>query len=266
MKKKTNKTKSIIKRIVIYLIALTLAVSLTSCRQKSEKTFPLRIAVIDTGFSSAAIPQENIVEGRNYVDPEASTEDTFGHGTAVASIILAEYPDAQLVPLVSSAYKDGHLTQVTEEVLAQMIREAVDAYACSLINVSAGLQSAGTDLQEAVEYAQEKDVLIIASAGNDYAEQGDVKYYPAAYESVFAVGALNADGTQIADFSQRGDWVNGYEIGENVRFTALSGGEMEGDGTSYAAAKATAKAAKLWEEHPRESVGEIFRRLEERTK
>lgn len=267
MKNKANKTKTItkqtIKRILACLLALTLAFSLLACQQKEERTFPLRIAVIDTGFSTNAILEGNILEGHNYVDAEASTEDTFGHGTAVASIILANYPEAKLVPLVSSTYEDGHLTQVTEEVLAQMIRDAVDVYDCSLINVSAGLQSASSELEEAVEYAWEKGVLIVASAGNDYAEQGEIKYYPAAYEHVFAVGALNADGTQLAEFSQRGDWVNGYEIGENVRFAALSGAEMTGDGTSYAAAKATAEAAKLWEEHPRESVGELFRRLEE---
>ena len=31
-----------------------------------------RIAVIDTGFSTKAIPEENIIEGRNYLNPEAS--------------------------------------------------------------------------------------------------------------------------------------------------------------------------------------------------
>ena len=267
MKNKTDKTKTItkriIKQIIACLIAVTLACLLPACQQKADKTFPLRIAVIDTGFSVDAIPEENILEGHNYVDAEASTEDTFGHGTAVASILLAEYPDAKLVPLVSSAYEDGHLTQVTEEVVAQMIRDAVDMYDCSLINVSAGLQNAGTELEEAVAYAWKKGVLIIASAGNDYAEQGERKYYPAAYEHVFAVGALNADGTQIAEFSQRGDWVNGYEIGENVSFAALSGAELTGDGTSYAAARVTAEAAKLLEAHPGEGIGEIVRRLEE---
>lgn len=220
-----------------------------------------RIAVIDTGFSTKAIPEENIIEGRNYLNPEASTEDTFGHGTAVASIILQTDPDAQLVPLVDSAYEDGKITQVDADELAQIIRDAVDVYGCQVINLSAGLQKDEADVQSAVQYAQKCGVLIVASAGNDYLEQGEMKHYPAAYESVFAVGALNADGTTVADFSQRGDWVNGYEIGEQVSFLALSGAAKEGDGTSYAAAKVSAQAAVLWKEHPKYTVEQVFQTL-----
>lgn len=250
----------------LILFALFLTCFLISCQKQADKAVPLRLAVIDSGFSADAIPEKNIVEGRNYLDPEASTEDTFGHGTAVASIILQEDPDLLLIPLVSSAYEDGHLRQVTEEVLAEMIRDAVDVYGCSLINISAGLQSAGKDLEEAVAYAAKKDVLLIAAAGNDYAGQGERKYYPAAYETVFAVGARNADGSEIADFSQRGDWVNGYEIGEKISFSALSGARMEGDGTSYAAAKVCGRAAALWKEHPEETAEKIFQRLEQQMK
>lgn len=228
---------------------------------EAVKIEPNRIAVIDTGFSTKAIPEENIIEGRNYLDSDASTEDTFGHGTAVASIILQTDPDAELVPLVDSAYEDGKIVQVETDVLAQIIRDAVDVYGCQVINLSAGLQKDEEAVQSAVQYAQKCGALIVASAGNDYLEQGEMKYYPAAYERVFAVGALNADGTAVADFSQRGDWVNGYEIGEQVSFLALSGAEKEGDGTSYAAAKVSAQAAMIWKEHPENTVEQVFQTL-----
>lgn len=233
---------------------------------KAVKIETNRIAVIDTGFSTKAIPEKNIIAGRNYLDSDASTEDTFGHGTAVASIILQTDPDAKLVPLVDSAYEDGKITQVETDVLAQIIRDAVDVYGCQVINLSAGLQKDEEALQSAVQYAQKCGALIVASAGNDYLEQRGMKYYPAAYEHVFAVGALNADGTAIADLSQRGDWVNGYEIGEQVSFLALSGAEKEGDGTSYAAAKVSAQAAVLWKEHPEYTAKQIFQTLCDRLK
>lgn len=268
------------KRSIILLFLMTLL--LMSCGTvKKEQSEPAgtsdagsetveietnRIAVIDTGFSTKAIPEENIIEGRNYLDSNASTEDTFGHGTAVASIILQTDPDAELVPLVDSAYEDGKIVQVEADVLAQIIRDAVDVYGCQVINLSAGLQKDEEDVQSAVQYAQKCGVLIVASAGNDYLEQGEMKYYPAAYENVFAVGALNADGTAIADFSQRGDWVNGYEIGEQVSFLALSGAEKQGDGTSYAAAKASAQAAVLWKEYPENTVEQVFQTLCDRLK
>ena len=211
---------------------------------------PVRIAVIDTGFSTRAINAEYITEGKNYLNSEGSTEDTYGHGTAVASVILQFVSDVQLIPLVSSAYEDGHMKQVDGDTLAQILRDAVDVYGCQIINVSAGLGKDEDALRNAVEYVQSRGTLVIASAGNDYKENGAVKYYPAAYSSVLAVGALNSAGTAIADFSQRGDWVNVYAPGEEISFLTLSGAQKTGEGTSYAAARVSGEAAKLWKEHP----------------
>ena len=67
---------------------------------KSDRE-PVVIAIIDTGISTNAIPSENILEGKNYLDTSLSTEDTYGHGTAVASVILKHLPEAQFVPLVN---------------------------------------------------------------------------------------------------------------------------------------------------------------------
>lgn len=203
---------------------------------------PLKVAVIDTGFSSA-IPTENVIPGANYLDPEAGTEDTYGHGTAVASVILSVAPEAMLVPLVSSMYDRGRMTHVSGEVLSQMIRDAVDVYGCRIINVSAGLGSDTPALQEAVDYARQQGVLVIASAGNDYGENPGVAYYPAAYDEVLAVGAL--DGEVLAAFTQRGEWVDLYAPGTDVVVTTLSGGSRKESGTSYAAAFVCGKAAQL---------------------
>lgn len=48
----------------------------------------IRIAIIDTGISSHAISSKNLVEGKNYILSNRSTEDEIGHGTAVAGIIV----------------------------------------------------------------------------------------------------------------------------------------------------------------------------------
>ena len=222
----------------------------------------VRIAVIDTGFSTEAIPEEKREEGKNYVEPEGSAEDTYGHGTAVASVILSENVNVVLVPLVSNIYEKGKIRQVENDTLAQMIRDAVDVYQCRIINISAGLVLDKDAVRAAVEYAKEQGVLVVASAGNDYDVNGAVKYYPAGYDSVLAVGALTKDGKEVASFSQRGDWVNCYEIGEAVTIKTLSGNTRESDGTSYAAARITAKAAKLMQEEPTLTVDELQEMLE----
>lgn len=222
---------------------------LTGCMKKENKedAEPIRVAVIDTGFSTRAIPTEQISEGKNYVIAGGSTEDTYGHGTAVASVILDSVADpesVQLIPLVSSCYEDGRITQVDSETLAQMIRDAVDVYDCRMINISAGLTKDNEEIREAVRYADEQNVFIVAAAGNDYAQNGSVTYYPAAYDTVLAVGSCTEAG-EISSFSQRGEWVDVYEVGENVTVKTLSGNTRTDEGTSYSAAKITAKAVNL---------------------
>ena len=210
---------------------------------------PVIIGIIDTGISTNAIDSDHILEGKNYLDPSLSTEDTYGHGTAVASVILKELPQAQFVPLVSNAYNKGKIEQVDNDVFAQMIRDAVDVYDCEIINISAGLVLDKEAVRLAVEYAEEKGVLIVASAGNDYKENAGQIYYPAAYETVLAVGSLTADGSEISEFSQRGAWVNAFAVGEDVHMLTLSGADKTDSGSSYAAAKVTAAAVKLLQEN-----------------
>lgn len=239
------------KKIICFLITISLL--LVSCAKLPEPApteenvppSPVVIGVIDTGFSTRAIPSENILEGKNYLAPDASTEDTYGHGTAIASVILARMPEAQLVPLVSNAYDGGKLLQVDNDTFSDIIREAVDSYHCDILNISAGLVLDKDSVREAVAYAEEKGVLIVASVGNDYADAGALRYYPAAYETVLAVGSVNPEETAISTFSQRGTWVDLYTCGEKITIHTLSGNIRESDGTSYSAALVTARAAQL---------------------
>ena len=211
---------------------------------------PVVIGIIDTGISTNAIDSDHILEGKNYLDPSLSTEDTYGHGTAVASVILMELPQAQFVPLVSNAYNKGKIKQVDNDVFAQMIRDAVDVYHCQIINLSVGLILDKPSIREAVAYAEEKGVLVVASVGNDYATDGEFVYYPAAYETVLAVGSVNKERKEISDFSQRGDWVDIYARGEEITIKTLSGNTRESEGTSYSAAIVTARAARLLQKNP----------------
>lgn len=236
-----------------------LAVFLAACSSENTNIEPeeVRVAVIDTGFSPKAIPAENIIPGHNYLYPELSTEDTYGHGTAIASIILQHAPESLLVPLISNAFEDNKIRQVDNDIFAQMICDAVDIYDCDIINISSGLILDKESVRNACAYAEEKGVLVVASVGNDYDVNGGVMYYPAGYESVLAVGALNADGTEISFFSQRGEWVDVYTTGENVTIGTLSGNTRTSSGSSYSAAKVTAFAANILSLNPEIGLSEL---------
>ena len=222
---------------------------------------PVVIGIIDTGISTQAIPADRILEGKNYLDPSLSTEDTYGHGTAVASVILKHFPQAQLVPLVSNAYDGGRIQQVDNDVFAQMIRDAVDVYHCPVVNISAGLILDKPAVREAIAYAEEMGVLVVASVGNDYAEDDSFKYYPAGYDTVLAVGSVNTDCTAVSDFSQRGEWVDLYAQGEDITIATLSGNTRQSEGTSYSAARVAAEAAKLLQEDPDLTAAQLRERL-----
>lgn len=239
------------KKVLAFLL-LSIVVLLGSCVVEEKEEVPprmVRIAIIDTGFSPDAIPAEYIAEGANYLDPDKTTEDTYGHGTAIASILLEHAENVLLVPLVSNAYERGKISYVDSETLARMIREAVDIYDCEIINISAGLVLDKEAVRLAVSYAEEAGVLIVASVGNDYRENPGQMYYPAAYETVLAVGSLTSDGTAISEFSQRGQWANAFAVGENVHILTLSGADKTDSGSSYAAAKVTAAAVKYLQEN-----------------
>ncbi len=252
------------KKRLLMVLSVVLCVCLISGIVTAVEYFtrePVIIGIIDTGISSKAIPADHILEGKNYIDPSLDVEDTYGHGTAVTSVILNEFSQAQFVPLVCNAYNKGKIEQVDNDVFAQMIRDAVDVYNCQIINLSVGLILDKTAVREAVEYAEEKGVLVVASAGNDYATDGEFKSYPAGYDTVFAVGSVNKEGTAISDFSQRGDWVNIYACGEEITIKTLSGNERESEGTSYSAALVTARAARLLQEDKNLTPKELREKL-----
>ena len=243
---KNIRTKKV-KLYIILIITLLITYFVTACTERqagkaATADKKIRVAVVDTGFSDKSIPDGSIAGGKNYVVESMGTDDTYGHGTAVASIILENVPDAELVALVSSVYDD--------------------VYECDVINVSAGFAADVETVRQAVDYAKEKGVVIVAAAGNDYQDNPDAKYYPAAYESVIAVGSMNENKTLISDFSQRGEWVDIYECGENITVKTLSGNERIVSGTSYSAAIVTARVCKILEENSNAEMDDVMKAIE----
>ncbi len=148
------------------------------------------VAILDSGIQ--AHPQFDDVyivhidlAGGGVAGPGAA------HGTSVASIITGREgiaPEAELfVVRVLDDEGMGNSYHV-----AQGIVQAVDL-GVKIINMSLGVYQDTPLLRQAVRYAHERGVLMVAAAGNDGYNRMP---YPAAYPEVLAVTAVDASGQQ----------------------------------------------------------------------
>ena len=244
------------------LLSLCLSLVLTVAAFAAERE-SVRVAVIDTGISSAAISGESLEEGANYILPEESTEDRLGHGTAVASLIVGSEnagvsgvcPEAVVVPLVfCTSDQRGKEIRGNEDMIASMIVDAIDIYNCDIINISACSRLTSAIMDDAVAYAEEKGVLIVAAAGND---SDSSPRYPAQYETVLSIGAANEELTEVARFCNISSAMDVVAPGVNLSVAAVDGTATTQSGTSFSCAYITGLAARLMTNYPDLSVAQI---------
>jgi hypothetical protein len=164
----------------------------------------IMIAILDTGIADH-IAFKNDIQRINLVPLPTDLSLLNGHGTAVASLIFSNNPYAPGVapgatPLsVRIADDQGSSNSF---LIAQGIIAAVDAGA-HIINISMGGTGNSTLVNQALAYAQQNGVVVVAAAGNT-GTQGVMQ--PAANPSVIAVGAVDAT-NQPMNFSTSGNEV-----------------------------------------------------------
>lgn len=275
-----------------------------------------KVAVIDTGVNRhPRLPA--LQTGGDYVSDTDGTADCDGHGTLVAGIIAARpdpgdafvgvAPEAEILTIrqLSLAYEakdrrgadkppdqlrgDGYGSVLT---LAAAVVRAVDLGA-TVINISevacssAGSATADGALGAAVKYAYERNVVVVAAAGN--VEQGGACENqntgsgwsgvgtiatPAWFTPyVLAVGSVDADGTPSA-LSLHGPWVGVAAVGRDIVSLDSAPGAvglvdgvqtMNGvqpvDGTSFAAPYVAGLAALVRAKFPDLSAGQVIERI-----
>ncbi|MFI7502945.1 type VII secretion-associated serine protease mycosin [Streptomyces sp. NPDC049687] len=245
----------------------------------------VQVAVIDTGVD-VKNPQLSMAvdasKGKNLLPAENSegekidrgnnqgTTDAVGHGTRVAGIIAARpakgtgfvglAPDATIIPIKqNNAEGDG-----TALTLAESIRYAVDEGA-DVINISQDTANAvepAPSLKQAVDYALDRQVVVVASAGND-GLGGNVKVtYPASYGGVLAVAASDRN-NERASFSQSGEFVGVAAPGVDMVSTVPGDGHCSDNGTSFSAPYVAGVAALLKSKYPKWTAREIVAQIEQ---
>ena len=210
------------------------------------------VAVLDSGvddthpdLAGRLLPAVDLVG-------DGLTGDPFGHGTRIAGIIAGVMDgagiagvasDVRILPIrVLAADGEGDQNRT-----ARGIRAAVAAGA-QVINLSLSSQTESPFQADAIRYALDEGVTVVAAAGNRR-EAGSPTVYPAAYPGVLGVASVGR-GLEESGFASRGAFIDLVAPGEGVVTTEVGGGWGREDGTSVAAAFVSAGAALVRSANP----------------
>jgi subtilisin family serine protease len=171
--------------------------------------------------SSAAILDQSsaaILDGAPYA--------AFGHGTMVVGIIHLVAPTSSILPL-KAFHSDG--TGYLSDIL-RAFYYAVQNQA-TIINMSFDFTTASQEMGSAINYANQHNVICVASVGND---GQSVTTYPASLTGVIGV-ASTSDLDTRSTFSNYGSEVWVAAPGEYIVTTYPFGTYSAGSGTSFSA-------------------------------
>ncbi len=226
---------------------------------------------------------ENEAKGNNDPRPDVtgktdpdSADVTLHHGTVVAGIIGAMGDNKQLgtgiawhVRLMNVKVINNSGEQDSSR-LADAIRYAVDNGA-DIINSSL-VGPNDDDIKQAVKYAYDHGVAVVAAAGNDYSSLDEVPRQPVCADAgagetwVLGVSAID-EGHRLARFSNIGAscidiTAPGVHVSSTLRYAPRFGLEkLYGDGwngTSFAAPFVTGAAALIKSIHPEWKALQIY--------
>ncbi|MCE7001598.1 type VII secretion-associated serine protease mycosin [Kibdelosporangium philippinense] len=233
------------------------------------------VAVIDSGvdgrhpkLSGAMLPGVELSpvgDPRGFTTAPSSMEDCENHGTSVAALIagsdadddrvIGVAPGAKIVPIRFTV----PFQQATDAMVAEAIR--LGAERAQVLNLSFALPVDKPVIKDAVAAAIARGAVVVAAAGNEQQDQPGVTWYPAAYDGVLAVAAVDERGQPLKE-SNQGQWIDVAAPGKELT-TASSGGRgyVAVSGTSFATALASGVAALVRSKYPDMPVTEVVRRI-----
>lgn len=223
----------------------------------------MKIAVLDTGV--AEHPDLTVAGVESFVS-DGSTVDENGHGTSIIGVIsaaeneiglLGAAPEAAVYSLkVMDKSGLGNISNIINAI-EWCIQNDID-----IINMSFGTNTYSKALEETINSAYESGILLIAAAGNNGQSTKDNVQFPAAYNHVVAVSAIDKE-NKVEEFSSRGEAIDLCAPGVEVYTTSLGKGYGFVSGTSYAVPHVAAVAALLWQKDKTKSNDFIRQLLNE---
>src|SRR5690606_38374661 len=250
------------------------------------------VAVLDAGFPgvntagafSHIFEDNRMIDTYDFVhdDPDAFVQSN--HGTNVLSVIAAYVPDAY----TGGAYGASFQLYVTEDVTGEyrieeynwlFAAERTDSTAADIISTSLGyktfddpamnyskedLDGKTSVIARAAQWASERGMAIVSSAGNEGTNSWETITTPADNENVIAVAATNGSGIR-SPISSVGPSADGRvkpdvgAMGIGVSVVGPSGAFGSASGTSLSAPLITSLLAGVWQQYPQLSSRELLR-------
>jgi serine protease len=177
----------------------------------------ITVALVDTGIrrTHQDFVGGRVLQGHDYVGGDSDPNDTCGHGTHTSGTVgattnngvgVAGMSQAKILPMKALDSVGGILNVTCTGSAANISQAILDSadQGAKVISMSIGGGASATE-ENAVNYAWNKGVLLVAAAGNDGASNS--VDYPGAYPNVIAVAALTS-GKVRASYSDAGPEVD----------------------------------------------------------
>ncbi|HED65060.1 MAG TPA: hypothetical protein ENJ09_05835 [Planctomycetes bacterium] len=206
------------------------------------------------------------VNGYDFVALDGTPEDVNGHGTEVAGISSAVQDNmlgitgaAPLCPVAALKAGDDSGMFYDSAIVPALVYAADMGFRVAVLSFSGDAVTAAE--KDAVEYAHDHGVLLVAAAGNDASV---FPFYPAAYDDVLAVAATQDSTDKRAFFTNHGSWVDVAAPGYGIRTTATGDTFVSNfSGTSGSAPYVAGVGALLFSLSPNASVDRVRAAIED---
>src|SRR2546426_2673362 len=224
------------------------------------------VAILDTGVD-AQHPDlaGNVIPGTSILDGSAGTTDPSGHGTWVAGIAAAQTNTTPVEGIAGVAYAGVRIMPVTvldvnglgqdSDVIAGVIWAA--DHGADVIVMAFSNPGFSHNLQDAIDYAWSKNVVLVAATGNDGVS---TPTFPAGDRGVMGVAATDPNDSLVL-FSNSGQSTFIAAPGTDIQTTTIGDAYTVISGTSASAAIVAGAAAFMRAVDPTLSNGVIVGRL-----
>ncbi|MFX1499085.1 MAG: S8 family serine peptidase [Promethearchaeota archaeon] len=198
----------------------------------------IKVLVIDSGINYNHYDlNDNYYGGYDWQDGDSYPMDTLGHGTHCSGIIAAEDNGAGVIGVapftkiyMARVGASGPNPDYVRNAIYWGINNHVD-----VISMSLGVPNV---LSQACQDAYDEGIVLVAASGND---NGAISY-PAKYDSVIAVGAINS-GLTRASFSNYGPELDLVAPGVNIYSTCA--GQLDTGNDGYQLLSGTSMACPM---------------------